>query len=174
LEPTEARRVKQQRRTSIAVIHGPNLDMLGTREPSVYGMATLRDVDAGIRRLCDELGCDVTIEQHNGEGELIDAVHRAAARASAIVINPGAYTHYSYALRDALAAAAVPTVEAHFSNTQAREAFRRRSVIAAVVNGTVGGFGVDSYLLAIRAACGLLEKSGAASRTPQRRRGRRV
>ena len=159
---------------SIAVIHGPNLNLLGTREPGVYGSATLREIDASIRHLCGELSFDVTIEQHNGEGELIDAVHRAGARASAIVINPGAFTHYSYALRDALAAVAVPTVEVHVSNVHAREAFRRRSVIAPVVNGSVGGFGVDSYLLAVRAAGGLLEKGRSPSGAPRRRRGRRV
>lgn len=159
---------------SIAVIHGPNLNVLGTREPGVYGSTTLREIDESIRRLCGELSCDVTIEQHNGEGELIDAVHRAGARGCAIVINPGALTHYSYALRDALAAAAVPKVEAHVSNVHAREAFRRRSVIAPVVDGSVGGFGADSYLLAIRAACGLLEQGRSPAGAPRRRRGRRV
>jgi len=140
------------------VIHGPNLNLLGAREPDIYGRTTLRDVDASIRRLCDELDCKVSIEQHNGEGELIDAIHKAAARGSGIVINPGAYTHYSYALRDALAAVAVPKVEAHLTNTHARERFRRRSVIAPAVDGTVGGFGVNSYLLAIRAVVALLDE----------------
>ena len=142
---------------SIAVIHGPNLNLLGTREPAVYGTMTLRDVDAAIRKLCKQLGFDVTTEQHNGEGEIIDAVQKAAVRGSAIVINPGALAHYSYALRDALAAAAVPKVEAHLTNTQAREPFRRRSVTAAAVDGTVGGLGVDSYLLAIRAVAARLD-----------------
>ena len=127
------------------------------REPEIYGSATLRDVDAAIRKLCDDLKCKVTIEQHSGEGEIIDAIHKAAERGSAIVINPGAYTHYSYALRDALASVSVPKVEAHMSNTQAREPFRRKSVTAAAVDGTVMGFGIDSYLLAIRAACALLD-----------------
>ena len=142
---------------SIAVIHGPNLDLLGKREPSVYGSMTLRQIDAAIRKLCADLRCSVTTEQHNGEGEMIDAVHKAAARGGAIVINPGALAHYSYALRDALAAANVPKVEVHLTNTQARETFRRRSVTAAAVDGTVGGFGVDSYLLAIRAVCARLD-----------------
>ena len=144
---------------SIAVIHGPNLNLLGTREPALYGSMTLRDVDAAIRKLCKQLGCTVTTEQHNGEGEMITAVQKAAARGSAIVINPGAFAHYSYALRDALAAANVPKVEAHLTNTQARERFRRRSVTAAAVDGTVGGFGVDSYLLAIRAVHARLDSS---------------
>lgn len=142
---------------SIAVIHGPNLNLLGKREPAVYGSTTLREIDAAIRALCKQLGRVVTTEQHNGEGEMIVAVQKAAARGSAIVINPGALAHYSYALRDALAAADVPKVEAHLSNTQAREPFRRRSVTAAAVDGTVGGFGVDSYLLAIRAVCARLD-----------------
>ena len=149
---------KKKRPKSIAVIHGPNLNLLGMREPEIYGSATLRDVNAAIRELCDELKCKVTTEQHNGEGELIDAIHAAAARGSAIVINPGAYGHYSYALRDALASVAVPKIETHLSNTHAREPFRRRSVIAPAVDGTVGGFGVNSYLLAIRAAVALLDK----------------
>ena len=148
---------RKRRPKSIAVIHGPNLNLLGMREPDVYGTTTLREVDAAIRKLCSELHCKVSIEQHNGEGDLIDAVHRAAARGSAIVINPGAYTHYSYALRDALAAVSVPKVETHLSNTHAREKFRTRSVIAAAVDGTVGGFGVNSYLLAIRAAAAMLD-----------------
>ena len=142
---------------SIAVIHGPNLNLLGTREPEVYGSMTLSDVDAAIREVCEQLGYEVTTEQHNAEGALIDAVQEAAARGSAIVINPGALAHYSYALRDALAAAAVPKVEVHLTNTQAREPFRRRSVTAAAVDGTVGGFGVDSYLLAIRAVAARLD-----------------
>ena len=149
---------KKHRLKSIAVIHGPNLNLLGAREPEIYGTTTLKDVDAAVRRLCGELQCKVSIEQHNGEGDIIDAVHRAAARGSGIVINPGALTHYSYALRDALAAVAVPKVEAHLTNTQAREAFRRRNVIAPVVDGVVGGFGVNSYLLAIRAVSSLLDE----------------
>lgn len=142
---------------SIAVIHGPNLDLLGKREPAVYGSTTLREIDAAIRALCKQLGCAVTTEQHDGEGELIAAIHKAAAKGSGIVINPGAFAHYSYALRDALAAADVPKAEVHVSNTHAREAFRRRSVTAPAVDGTVVGFGADSYLLAIRAVCARLD-----------------
>jgi len=127
------------------------------REPEIYGTTTLREVDGAIRALCNELGCKVTIEQHNGEGELIDAVHAAAAQGRAIVINPGAYAHYSYALRDALASVSVPKIEAHVSNIHARDAFRRRSVIAPAVDGTIAGLGVNSYLLAIRAAVSMLE-----------------
>jgi 3-dehydroquinate dehydratase-2 len=145
-------------RRTIAVIHGPNLNLLGTRDPLVYGSATLDDVDALIRSLAAELGCDVTTSQHSGEGEIIDAVHRAAAAEHAIVINPGAYAHYSYALRDALAAANVPKVEVHLTNIFAREEFRRRSVVAPAVHGIVAGFGAESYLLALRAVAAMLDK----------------
>jgi 3-dehydroquinate dehydratase-2 len=145
-------------RKTIAVIHGPNLNLLGTREPLVYGSATLGDVDALIRTLAADLGFDVTSSQHSGEGEIIDAVHRAAAAGHAIVINPGAYAHYSYALRDALAAADVPKVEVHLTNIFAREEFRRTSVVAPAVHGVVAGFGAESYLLALRAVAAMLDK----------------
>ena len=143
----------------VVVLHGPNLNALGTREPEVYGSQTLDQIDAAVRALAIELGLDVTIFQSQGEGELITAVHKAAAVGSAIIINPGAYTHYSYALRDALASVAVPKIEVHLSNIYSRESFRRRSVIAPVVHGTVAGFGGDSYLLALRAAAAMLDKT---------------
>jgi 3-dehydroquinate dehydratase II len=152
--------VRTKKGKSVAVIHGPNLDLLGTREPSIYGKTTLRELNAALEKLCDELGVSATFEQHNSEGALIDAVTAAAARGAAIVINPGAYTHYSLALRDALSAAQVPKIEAHLSNTQARESFRRRSVVAAVVDGTIAGFGVLSYHLAVRAAASMLARRG--------------
>lgn len=147
-----------QRRREIAVIHGPSLNTLGTREPEIYGSATLDDVDEAIRALAKELGCDAFCEQHSGEGEIVDAILTAGRLGRAIVINPGAYTHYSYAIRDALAAVSVPKVEVHLSNIHAREAFRRRSVVAPAVSGSVAGFGMDSYLLAIRAAAGMLDE----------------
>jgi 3-dehydroquinate dehydratase-2 len=150
---------KKKRERAITVIHGPNLNLLGTREPQTYGSMTLREVDASIRSLCAELGCKVKCEQHNSEGQLIDAIHAAAARSSAIVINPGAYTHYSYALRDALASVAVPKIEVHLSNTHAREPFRAISVTAAAVDGSVSGFGVQSYLLGVRAAAAMLDEA---------------
>jgi 3-dehydroquinate dehydratase II len=149
--------MKKRRARSVTVLHGPNLNALGTREPEIYGSLTLRQIDAAIRALAKELGVSVTIAQHSVEGDLIDAIHAAGARGSAIVINPGAYTHYSIALRDALASVGVPKVEVHLSNVHAREAFRRRSVIAPVVHGTVGGFGLHSYLLALRAAAAMLD-----------------
>jgi 3-dehydroquinate dehydratase-2 len=145
-------------RKTVAVIHGPNLNLLGAREPSVYGFATLDDINASIRSLAAELGCEVTLSQHSGEGEIIDAVHRAAAAGHAIVLNPGAYAHYSYAIRDALAASDVPKIEVHLTNVFAREDFRRTSVIAPAVHGVVAGFGAESYLLALRAVAAMLDK----------------
>ena len=111
-----------------------------------------------MRTLAAELGCEITPSQHSGEGEIIDAVHRAAAAGHAIVINPGAYAHYSYAIRDALAAADVPKIEVHLTNIFAREEFRRTSVIAPAVHGVVAGFGAESYLLALRAVTAMLDK----------------
>jgi len=142
----------------VVVLHGPNLNALGRREPEVYGTTTLEQIDRAIRALASELSLDVAIEQYQSEGDLIEAVHKAAAAGSAIVINPAAYTHYSYALREALAAVGVPKIEVHLTNIYAREAFRRRSVITPVVHGTVAGFGADSYLLALRAAAGMLDE----------------
>ena len=143
----------------VVVLHGPNLNALGRREPEVYGSATLEQIDTAIRALAVELRLDVTIEQHQGEGELVAAIHKAGAVGSAIVINPAAYTHYSYAVRDALASVDVPKIEVHLTNIYAREPFRRRSVIAPVVHGTVAGFGGDSYLLALRAVAGILDET---------------
>jgi 3-dehydroquinate dehydratase-2 len=145
-------------RKTVAVIHGPNLNLLGTREPSVYGTTTLADIDALIRALGADLGCEITSSQHSGEGEIVTAIHRAAAAGQAIVINPGAYAHYSYAIRDALDAAGVPKVEVHLTNIFAREEFRRTSVVAPAVHGVVAGFGAESYLLALRAVAAMLDK----------------
>lgn len=140
------------------MLHGPNLNALGTREPNVYGSATLEEINSALRDLAAELGCSIEIDQYASEGGLIDAIHQAAAHGHAIVINPAAYTHYSYALRDALAAVTVPKIEVHLSNIYARESFRRRSVIAPVVHGSVSGFGAQSYLLALRAAAAMLDE----------------
>ena len=137
------------------VIHGPNLNLLGRREPEVYGTATLADVDAAIESLAGELGIRVVTFQGNGEGALVEAIQRAAdGGAVGILINPAAYTHTSIALRDALLAVGLPAVEVHLSNVASREGFRHRSMIADVASGVVSGFGVDSYLLGLR---GLVE-----------------
>jgi 3-dehydroquinate dehydratase-2 len=134
----------------VVVIHGPNLNLLGRREPEIYGSATLAEVDAAIHREAEALGVTVESVQYNAEGAIIDAIAAASERAGGILINPGAYSHYSYAIRDALAASALPAVEVHLSNTSSREAFRARSVVAPVCIGVVAGFGANSYCLALR------------------------
>ncbi len=133
------------------VIHGPNLNLLGTREPHIYGDRTLADVDERVAREAAMLGIGVTSVQHNSEGAIVDELHAARGRYDGIAINPGAYTHYAYAIRDAIAAVGIPTVEVHLTNTHAREAFRATSVVAAVCRGTIAGFGIESYALALRA-----------------------
>jgi 3-dehydroquinate dehydratase-2 len=136
---------------NVLVIHGPNLNLLGTREPQTYGVRTLADVDARIEHDARELGMTVRCVQHNSEGAIVDELHAARGTYDGIAINPGAYTHYAYAVRDAIAAIGIPTVEVHLTNTQARESFRATSVVAAVCLGTIAGFGVESYALALRA-----------------------
>ncbi|MFN2135897.1 MAG: type II 3-dehydroquinate dehydratase [Candidatus Promineifilaceae bacterium] len=135
----------------VLVLHGPNLNLLGTREPEVYGHTSLSDIDEAIRRAGADAGVKVRIMQSNHEGLLIDAIHEAAEYAAGILINPGAYTHSSYALRDAISATGLVTVEVHLSNIHAREAFRQHSVIAPVCVGQIAGFGWRSYLLGLQA-----------------------
>lgn len=152
-------------KAAILVLHGPNLNLLGTREPEVYGRLTLPQVNREIQRHARSRGVRVECRQSNHEGELIDALQTAARRGfGAIVFNPGAFTHYSIALRDAVSAISVPVVEVHLSNVHAREEFRRHSVIAPAARGQISGFGLRSYLLGIDAALGALEASGAAAR----------
>lgn len=136
---------------SILVIHGPNLNLLGVREPGVYGRDTLAQIDAQLQSLAAELGLAVQCVQSNVEGEIVNAVQAAAGKAQGILINPGAYTHTSVAIRDAIAAVGLPTVEVHLSNIYAREEFRHHSFIAPVAKGQIAGFGPQSYLLGLRA-----------------------
>ncbi|HUA07872.1 MAG TPA: type II 3-dehydroquinate dehydratase [Candidatus Acidoferrales bacterium] len=142
----------------LLVIHGPNLNLLGEREPEIYGRATLAELNERITDAARELGATVECVQHNGEGEIIDAIHAARVRCDGIVINPGAYSHYSYAIADAISSVNVPVVEVHLSNIAAREAHRRVSVTAASCVGSVSGFGPESYVLALRALAKKAEK----------------
>lgn len=135
----------------VLVLHGPNLNLLGQREPSVYGTQTLAEVDARIRTEAERMDIEVRIRQSNDEGALIDAIHQAIGWADGIVLNAGALTHYSYALRDAIAACSLPAVEVHLSNIHARESFRHTSVIAPVCAGQISGFGAHSYVLGLLA-----------------------
>jgi 3-dehydroquinate dehydratase-2 len=137
---------------NILVLHGPNLNLLGARETDVYGTATLATINGDMALLARELGVEVTIRQSNVEGELVDWIQQARGRHDALVINPGAYTHTSIALRDAVAGVGIPTVEVHLSNLYRREEFRRHSYIAGVAIGQISGFGADSYPLGLRAA----------------------
>jgi 3-dehydroquinate dehydratase-2 len=141
----------------VLVLHGPNLNMLGQREPGVYGSQTLADIDAMIQAEAKALGLEASCLQSNAEGELVSAIQGALGTADAILINPGAYTHTSVALRDAIAAVGLPTIEIHLSNVYAREEFRHHSHIAPVATGQIAGFGADSYRLALHAAARILK-----------------
>jgi 3-dehydroquinate dehydratase-2 len=162
----------------VLVLHGPNLNLLGRREPHLYGHDSLATIDARIRALAAELDVTVEIHQSNLEGELVTRIQQALGTADGIVLNPAAYTHTSVALRDALAAVALPAVEVHLSNVHAREEFRQHSLTAGVCSGVITGFGAESYLLGLRALVAHLRRltpaAPAKTRAPRApRRARR-
>ena len=141
----------------ILIIHGPNLNLLGEREPDQYGTVTMDKINTDLKDLAAELGVEIGSFQSNVEGEIVNTIQKAKGSFSAIVINPGGYTHYSVAIRDAISAVKLPAVEVHLSNIYSREEFRQKSVIAPVCAGQITGFGADSYLLGLRAASAVLK-----------------
>lgn len=143
---------------SIWVINGPNLNLLGIREPGIYGSLSLQGIEDRLRKVADNAGIEITFFQSNHEGAIIDRIHEAMGQADGILLNPGALTHYSYAVRDAISSVKVPTVEVHLSNIHAREAFRHTSVIAPVCVGQISGFSATSYELGIHALLDVLEQ----------------
>lgn len=144
------------KKKKVLVLHGPNLNMLGRREPKIYGRLTLDQINRKIAALAAELGVEVEARQSNIEGELVGWIQDAPKQFGALILNAGAYTHSSIAMRDALTAAGIPAIEVHISNIYKREEFRKRSIIAEAVVGQITGFGVDSYLLGLRAAVAAL------------------
>jgi len=137
---------------NVLVIHGPNLNLLGKREPDIYGTVTLEDINSSLKSLARELGTDIAFFQSNHEGELVQKIQEAMGTCQALVINPGAYTHTSVALRDAIASTGILTIEVHLSNIYRREDFRQHSYISGVAIGQITGFGPESYMLGLRAA----------------------
>lgn len=146
----------------VFILNGPNMNMLGKRQPEIYGVETLGDIRDQLEKLAVELSVTVDFRQSNHEGELIDWLQEAYTGASAVIINAAGYSHTSVSLRDAVAALVIPTIEVHMSNIYARESFRRHSYLSEVVQGTIAGFGTQSYLLALRAAASLVQSSAKA------------
>ena len=146
----------------VLVVHGPNLNLLGTREPEIYGRTTLRDINQRLIELGRELGMKVETFQANGEGAIVDRIQEARGKIDVLLINPAAYTHTSVAIRDAIAALGAPVIEVHLSNVYKRELFRHHSTIADVVEGRIMGFGAESYVLALRAAVAMVAQAPAA------------
>ncbi|GJL57703.1 MAG: 3-dehydroquinate dehydratase [Nitrospirales bacterium] len=149
---------------NILVLHGPNLNLLGTREPTLYGTTTLEEVDTSLKKLGMDLGVSVESRQSNLEGELVTWIHEANTHFDGLVFNPAAYTHTSIALRDAVVGVGIPMVEVHLSNIHRRESFRRRSYLASVSLGQITGFGLQSYLLGLRALVDALQRTIPAPR----------
>lgn len=142
----------------ILIIHGPNLNMLGKREPEIYGADTLEDVNAAIENLAAELGVEVSFFQSNAEGDIVAKIQQSGSEFDAIMINPGAYTHTSIAIRDAILSSGLPIAEVHISNVHKREEFRHKSYVSGVALGVVTGFGIDSYFLGLRGLVSHLSK----------------
>lgn len=142
----------------VFVINGPNLNLLGVREPGVYGNESLDSILAEMKGEAEKLGVELECYQSNHEGDIVDKLHSAMTEADGVILNAGALTHYSYALRDAISAIKIPVVEVHMSNIQAREEFRHNSVIAPVCRGSIAGFGKNSYMLALKAVYDIIEK----------------
>jgi 3-dehydroquinate dehydratase II len=156
VNPTGAAKMRDQR-LAVLVIHGPNLNLLGQREPGVYGRTKLSEIDNRLHELGRELGVAVETFQSNGEGAIVDRIQQARGNADVLIINPAAYTHTSVAIRDAVVALGIPVVEVHLSNVYRREPFRHHSTVADVVDGRIMGFGADGYYLALRAAVTLAD-----------------
>ncbi len=147
---------RRQGRARVLVIHGPNLNLLGEREPEIYGRTRLIEIDRRLRELGREIGLAVETFQSNNEGAIVDRIQLARGRAEVLLINPAGYTHTSVAIRDAVQALGIPVIEVHLSNVYRREPFRHHSTLADIAHGRIMGFGVESYLLALRAAAGLV------------------